>query len=129
MKRIIQTQNAPVTKAPYSQAVAFKNLLFTSGQCPKDPETGKLSDGGIEEQVRLTLENLNSVLEAGDSSLNNVLKVTVFLADMDDFDVMNRVYGEYFTGDKPARSCIQAAKLPFGIKVEIEAIAWIPGEK
>lgn len=128
MKRIIKTQNAPATKAPYSQAVAFKDLLFTSGQCPKDSKTGKLSNGDIEEQVRLTLDNLNSVVEAGGSSLNDVLKVTVFLAEMDDFDAMNRVYEEYFTDDKPARSCIQAAKLPFGIKVEIEAIAWIPGE-
>ncbi|MFH1098291.1 MAG: RidA family protein [Candidatus Desantisbacteria bacterium] len=128
MKQIIKTQNTPATKAPYSQAVAFKDLLFTSGQCPKDPKTGKLSDGNIEEQVRLTLDNLMAVVEAGGSSLNNVLKTTVFLADMNDFDVMNRIYEEYFTDDKPARSCIQAAKLPFGIKVEIEAIAYIPEE-
>lgn len=126
MKRIIYTKTAATPKAPYSQAVAFKDLLFVSGQCPKDPETGKLKHGSIEEQVRLTMENLKSVLEAGGSSLNNVLKTTVFLADMDDFDVMNKIYEEYFTNDKPARSCIQAAKLPFGIKVEIEAIAYIP---
>ncbi|MDI6781537.1 MAG: Rid family detoxifying hydrolase [bacterium] len=109
----------------YSQAVAFKDMLFVSGQCPKDPETGELKHGNVEEQIRLTMENLKSVLNAGGSSLDNVLKVTVFLADINDFDIMNKIYKEYFPIDKPARSCIQAARLPFEIKVEIEAIAYI----
>ncbi|MBI4778491.1 reactive intermediate/imine deaminase [Candidatus Desantisbacteria bacterium] len=124
MKRIIGTN----PESPYSQAVAFKDLLFISGQCPKDLETGEIKHGSIEEQVRLTMENLKHVLNAGGSSLNNVLKVTVFLADMNDFDSMNKIYKEYFLDDKPARSCIQAARLPFEIKVEIEAIAYIPEE-
>ncbi len=121
MKQVIGANS----DSPYSQAVSFKDLLFVSGQCPKDPETGQIRHGSIEEQVRLTLENLKVVLHAGGSSLNNVLKVTVFLIDMNDFDIMNKIYKEYFPANKPARSCIQAAKLPFEIKVEIEAIAYI----
>jgi 2-iminobutanoate/2-iminopropanoate deaminase len=124
MKRVICTNQ----ESPYSQAVAFKDLLFVSGQCPKDPETGQIKHGSIEEQVRLTMENLKFVLNTSRSSLNNILKVTVFLSDMNDFDIMNKIYKEYFLDDKPARSCIQAAKLPFGIKVEIEAIAYISEE-
>ncbi len=112
-------------ESPYSQAVAFKDLLFVSGQCPKDPETGEIRHGSIEEQIRLTMENLKAVLNDAGSSLNNVLKVTVFLADINDFDIMNKIYKEYFSNDRPARSCIQAASLPFKIKVEIEAIAYI----
>ncbi|MFH1860770.1 MAG: Rid family detoxifying hydrolase [bacterium] len=126
MKQVIRTQGSHVPDAPYSQAIAFKDLLFTAGQCPKDLKTGKCIDGSIEEQVRLVLENLKAVLEAGGSSLDNVLKTTVFLVDMNDFDIMNKIYKEYFKDNKPARSCIQAAKLPFDIKVEIEAIAYIP---
>ena len=114
--------------APYSQAIAFENLLFVSGQGPVCPKTGKIIYGTLEEQVRLTLENIKAILEAGGAGLDNVLKVSVFLADMDDFSAMNEVYKEYFKGDMPARTCIQAGRLPFDIKVEIEAIAHIPNK-
>lgn len=125
MKKAIFTERAAVTKAPYSQAIACGDLLFVSGQGPVDPKTGKIDYGSIEEQVRLTLENLKALLEAGGSSPDNVLKTTVFLANMDDFEAMNEVYKEYFNEPRPARSCIQAGRLPFDIKVEIEAIACI----
>jgi len=128
MKKIIFTKKGPVTGAPYSQAIACDNLLFVSGQGPVDPETGKVIYGSLKEEVKLTLENLKVILEAGGSSLENVLKVTIFLADMDDFSPMNEVYKEYFRENRPARTCIQAGKLPFDIKVEIDAIAYIPKE-
>lgn len=126
MKKVIFTEKGPVTGAPYSQAIAFENLLFVSGQGPVDPKAGKIVYGTLEEQTRLTMENIKAILASGGSSLENVLKVTVFLADMDDFSAMNEVYKEYFKGDMPARTCIQAGRLPFDIKVEIEAIAYIP---
>jgi len=125
MKKAISTQRGPVAGAPYSQAIAYDNLLFVSGQGPFS-EAGKIVSGRFEDQIRLALENLKIVLEAGGSSLDNVLKTTVFLADMNDFKPMNEVYKDYFKGNRPARSCIQAARLPFDIKVEIEAIAYIP---
>ncbi len=102
-------------------------MLFVSGQVPVDPKTEKIIYGSLEEQTRLTLENIKAILEAGGgSSLDNVLKVTVFLANMDDFSAMSEVYKEYFKGDMPARTCIQAGRLLFDIKIEIEAIAYIP---
>lgn len=125
MRKVVFTEKGPVTGAPYSQAIACGDLLFVSGQCPVDPATGKIVYGDLQEQVKLTLENLKAILEAGGSSLDDVLKVTVFLADMDDFEAMNGVYKEYFKEPRPARSCIQAGRLPFDIKVEIEAIAYI----
>lgn len=125
MKKVVFTEKGPVTGAPYSQGIACKDLLFVSGQGPVDPATGKIVYGSLQDQVRLTLGNLKAILEAGGSSLDDVLKVTVFLADMDDFEAMNGVYKEYFKEPRPARSCIQAGKLPFDIKVEVEAIAHI----
>ena len=124
-KEVVFTEKGPVTGSPYSQAIAFGELLFVSGQGPVDPKTGKIVYGTLEEQVKLALENIKAILEAGNSSLENVLKVTVFLADMDDFSAMNEVYKEYFKGDMPARTCIQAGRLPFDIKCEIEVIAQI----
>jgi 2-iminobutanoate/2-iminopropanoate deaminase len=126
VKKVIFTEKGPVTGAPYSQAIAFGELLFVSGQGPVCPKTGKIIYGSLEEQTRLTLENIKAILEAGGSSLDKVLKVTVFLANMDDFSAMNEVYKEYFKGDMPARTCIQAGRLPFDIKCEIEVIAQIP---
>lgn len=125
MRKVVFTEKGPVTGAPYSQAIACGDLLFVSGQGPVDPATGEIVYGDLQEQVKLTLKNLKAILEAGGSSLDDVLKVTVFLADMDDFEAMNRVYKEYFKEPRPARSCIQAGRLPFDIKVEIEAIAYI----
>ena len=125
-KKVIVTVEAPVTGAPYSQAVSYDDLLFVSGQGPVDPKTGEIVYGSLEEQVRLVLSNLSAILEAGGASLDDVLKITVFLADMDDFESMNTVYREYFKEDMPARTCIQAGRLPFDIMVEIDAIARIP---
>ena len=124
MKQIIQTNDAPAPIGPYNQAVKSGHLLYTSGQIPIDPQTGDMVSGGIREQTIQTLENLKAVLEAAGSTLGNVLKTTVFLADMADFPEMNTLYAEYFGEDNaPARSTIQVAALPKGALVEIEAIA------
>ncbi len=124
-KRAIETKNAPGAVGPYSQGIMISNMVFTAGQLGIDPATGKLADG-VEAQARLALANLETVLEAGGASLADVVKVTVFLANMDDFAAVNAIYGEAF--DKvgatyPARSAVQVAKLPLGGLVEIEAIA------
>ncbi len=126
MKReIIRTDRAPapLPGAPYSQAIKANGFVFCSGQLPVDPETGKLVGGGIEEQTRQALLNLKAVLEASDSSLEKVLKTTVLLSEMEDFAKMNEIYGTFFRRDPPARTAFQAAKLPLGAKVEIDAIA------
>ena len=126
MKKVIFTEKAPATGAPYSQAIAYKDLLFVSGQGPIDPKTNEIVRGGIEDEARLTLENLKAILEAAGSSLDNVLKVNVFIKNINDFDIFNQVYSEYFRENRPARTAIQAGKLPMDIKVEIDAIAYIP---
>jgi 2-iminobutanoate/2-iminopropanoate deaminase len=126
-KRAFTTDRAAVTGGPYSQAVIYGELVFLSGQGPADPETNQLRLGTIQEQARLTLENVRIILREAGSSLDNILKATVFLADMADFDAFNAVYREFFSGDLPARTCVQAAGLPFGIKVEVEAIAHLGG--
>ncbi|MFQ6092185.1 MAG: RidA family protein [bacterium] len=124
-KQIVHTDGAPVAIGPYSQAVRVScgELLFTAGQIPIDPETGEVVAGGIGEQTRRVLENLKAVVEAGGSSFGRVLKVTVFLAEMNDFAAMNEVYGEYFTDDPPARSAVQAARLPKDVRIEVECVA------
>ncbi|HEY5653529.1 MAG TPA: RidA family protein [Pontiella sp.] len=124
MKHIINTENAPAPIGPYSQAVKVCSLIYTSGQIPVDSKTGSMIEGGIREQSIQVLENLKAVLEGGGSSLDDVVKTTVFLADMRDFPELNAIYGEYFgTENAPARSTIQVAALPLGALVEIEAIA------
>ena len=123
MKEIISTENAPGAIGPYSQAVKTGNLIFCSGQIPLDPQTGEFVAGGVAEQSEQVLRNLSAVLEAAGSSLERVVKTTVFLADMDDFGAMNEVYGRFFTGNPPARATVQAARLPRDARVEIEAIA------
>ncbi len=122
-RRIIHTDNAPKAIGPYSQAVRTGEFIFTAGQIPLDPATMKLVEGDITVQTRRALTNLSNVLEAAGSSLSRVLKTTVFLADFNDFAAMNAVYAEFFGEQPPARSTIQAAKLPAGALVEIEAIA------
>lgn len=122
-RRIIHTDNAPKAIGPYSQAVRTGEFIFTAGQIPLDPATMKLVEGDITIQTRRALTNLSNVLEAAGSSLSRVLKTTVFLADFGDFAAMNAVYAEFFGEQPPARSTIQAAKLPAGALVEIEAIA------
>jgi 2-iminobutanoate/2-iminopropanoate deaminase len=122
-RRIIHTDNAPKAIGPYSQAVRTGEFVFCAGQIPLDPATMKLVEGDITIQTRRVLTNLSDVLEAAGSSLSRVLKTTVFLADLNDFAAMNAVYAEFFGEQPPARSTIQAGRLPAGALVEIEAIA------
>jgi len=123
MKReIVSTDKAPAAVGPYSQAVRVGDLVFTAGQVALDPATGKLVEGGIEEQTRQVLQNLAAVLEAAGSSLDRVVKTTVFLKDMSNFAAMNAVYAEFFPTDPPARSTVEVSALALGALVEIEAI-------
>ena len=125
MKETISTENAPGAIGPYSQAVRTGNLVFCSGQIPIDPATGEFISNDVAEQTRQVLKNLSAVLEAAGTDLNNVVKTTVFLADMNDFTAMNEIYAEFFSDNKPARATVQAARLPRDARVEIECIAVI----
>lgn len=125
MKEIISTENAPGAIGPYSQAVKTGGMVFCSGQIPIDVATGEFVSADVAEQTEQVLKNLSAVLEAAGSSLNNVVKTTVFLADMGDFTAMNEVYAKYFSENKPARATVQAAGLPRGARVEIDCIAVI----
>lgn len=125
MKEIISTENAPGAIGPYSQAVKSGNMIFCSGQIPIDPQTGEFVSADVAEQTEQVLKNLSAVLEAAGASLNDVVKTTVFLADMNDFTAMNEVYTRYFSENKPARATVQAARLPRDARVEIECIAVI----
>lgn len=121
-KKIISTDKAPAAIGPYSQAVKAGNLLFTSGQIPINPATGDIISGDVEEQAEQVMNNLKEVLAAAGADFSNVIKTTVFIKSMDDFAKINRVYSEYFQGDFPARSCVEAARLPKNVLVEIEAV-------
>ena len=123
VREIIATEAAPQAIGPYSQAIQIGDFVFTSGQIPIDPQTGKFVEGGIAEQTEQVLRNLAEVLRAAGTSLGAVVKTTVFLADMDDFAAMNEVYARYFSNEPPARSTVQAARLPRDARVEIDAIA------
>jgi 2-iminobutanoate/2-iminopropanoate deaminase len=123
VREIIKTEGAPQAIGPYSQAIRAGDFVFASGQIPIDPKTGEFVAGGVMEQTEQVLRNLSAVLEAAGTSLDRVVKTTVFLADMSDFAAMNEVYGRYFRGDAPARATVQAAGLPREARVEIEAIA------
>lgn len=124
MKHIITTENAPAPIGPYSQAVKCGHMLYTSGQIPIDPTTGTMVPGGVREQAIQVLENLKSVLEAAGCTFDDVIKTTVFLADMADFPAVNPIYAEYFGEENaPARSTVQVAGLPMGALVEIELVA------
>lgn len=123
MRKPITTDKAPQAIGPYSQAIAAGQLLFLSGQTPLDPATGKLVDGGIAEQTHRVMSNLRAVLTAAGTSFDNVVRTTIFLADMNDFAAVNEVYGSYFENPAPARACVQVAELPMKARVEIDAIA------
>jgi 2-iminobutanoate/2-iminopropanoate deaminase len=123
VREIVATEAAPQAIGPYSQAIRIGEFVFTSGQIPLDPKTGAFVEGGIAEQTEQVLRNLAEVLQAAGTSLEAVVKTTVFLADMDDFAAMNEVYGRYFSNEPPARSTVQAARLPRDARVEIDAIA------
>jgi 2-iminobutanoate/2-iminopropanoate deaminase len=123
MKHTVHTDKAPKAIGPYSQAVIYNGIAYLSGQIPLDPATGQVIEGGIAEQTERVMLNLKAVLEASGSSFKQVLKTTVFLADMAEFPKMNEVYAMYFNENPPARATVQAAGLPRGVRVEIECIA------
>jgi 2-iminobutanoate/2-iminopropanoate deaminase len=126
-KLVITTEKAPKALGPYSVAIRFGNQIYTAGQLGLIPETGELAPGGIEAETRQALSNLKNVLEAAGSSLDQVVKTTVFLRDMGDFPRVNSIYGEFFTSKYPARSTVQVAALPKAGAVEIEAFAVVEG--
>ena len=119
----VHTDSAPQALGPYSQAIKAGGFVWCSGQIPIDPASGAVTAVAIEDQTRQAISNLRNVLEAAGSGLDCVAKTTVFIADMNDFAAMNGVYAEMFGATKPARSCVQAARLPKDVKVEIEAVA------
>ncbi len=123
MRETVSTVKAPAAIGPYSQAVRSGGFLFCSGQIPIDPVTGKIVEGGIEAQTERVLKNIEAVLSAGGSTLESVVKTTVYLTDLVDFPAMNAVYGKFFRQDPPARATVQVAKLPAGARVEIDAVA------
>jgi 2-iminobutanoate/2-iminopropanoate deaminase len=128
-RKAVLTSLAPAPIGPYSQAVSVPlqgRMLFCSGQIPLDPASGTLVEGTVEQQTRRVLENLGAVLKAGGATFGDVVKTTIFLKSMEDFPKVNSVYAEFFTGEAPARSTVEVARLPKDVRVEIEAIAVIP---
>ncbi len=123
MKKIISTTKAPAAIGPYSQAVLVNGMLFTSGVIPIDPETNTLVQGDVEVQARQAIGNLKNLIEASGSAMDKVVKTTVFIKNMNDFGKINDIYKEFFTCDFPARSCVEVARLPKDVLIEIEAIA------
>ena len=123
MKRTVATDNAPKAIGPYSQAIVHNGLAYLSGQIPLDPATGQVVEGDIASQTARVLDNLKAVLEACGSGLASVVKTTVYIKDMGEFARMNEVYGKYFSENPPARSTVEAARLPRDVRVEIDAIA------
>ena len=125
MKTIISTPTAPAAIGPYSQAVLVNGMLFTSGVIPIDPETNTLVEGDVTVQARQAIGNLKNLIEASGSSMDKVVKTTVFIKDMNDFGKINDIYKDFFTSDFPARSCVEVARLPKDVLIEIEAIATV----
>lgn len=125
MNEVISTNDAPGAIGPYSQAIKAGGLVFCSGQIPIDTATGEFLSDEVGEQTEQVLKNLSAVLKAAGTNLENVVKTTVFLADMNDFAAMNEVYGRYFSSNKPARATVQAARLPRDARVEIECVATV----
>lgn len=125
MKKVIRTTKAPSAIGPYSQAIQVGNIIYTSGQIPIDPATGSLVEGGIKEQTRQSLLNVKAILEEAGLTMGNVVKTTVFMADMNDFADMNAVYAEFFAEPYPARSAVAVKTLPKGALVEIEVVAGV----
>ncbi|GAB4538897.1 MAG: RidA family protein [Thermodesulfovibrionia bacterium] len=126
MKRIFYSDRMPTPQGPYSQAVIHNNVLYTSGQIPLRHETGQVVRGSIEEETEAVLENLKIIVEDAGATMDDVLKVTCYLADMDDFERFNGVYKRYFPHRPPARTTIQAGKLPFDVQIEMDAIVALP---
>lgn len=122
MKKVVSTTKAPAAIGPYSQAIEVNGMIYTSGQIPVNPATGEISDT-IEGQTRQVMENVKNLLEAAGTNMENVVKTTVFIKDMNDFGKINEIYAEFFKGDCPARSCVEAARLPKDVWIEMEAVA------
>lgn len=123
MKKVISTEKAPAAIGPYSQAIEVNGMVYTSGVIPVIPETGEIPEGSAA-QAKQALQNLSNLLEAAGSSLSKVVKTTVFIKEMDDFGAINEVYRTFFEGDYPARSCVEVARLPKDVMIEIEAVAF-----
>jgi len=119
----VATEHAPAAIGPYSQAIVAGDFVFCSGQIPLNPATGQVVEGGVDVQTRRVLDSLGEVLQAAGSAMDQVVKTTIFLADMNDFATVNTIYAEYFNADPPARATVQVARLPRDVRVEIEAIA------
>ena len=128
-KTVISTNNSPAAIGPYSQAIRFNELVFVSGQIPIDPESGKVIKGNIKEQTKQVLENLKNILQAGGSSLQNILRTTIFLSDMDDYAMVNEAYAQYFESSPPSRSTVQVSRLPRDVHIEIDAIAYVTNQE
>ena len=126
-KEIVISKKVPAAIGPYSPALKIGNLVFVSGQVPMDPVNGEIVKGEIEAQARRSLENLKAVLESYSIGMENIVKTTIFLKDMNNFSRINKIYGEYFTGQYPARSCVEVSRLPKDANIEIEAIAFCDG--
>src|SRR3982751_113687 len=128
MKKIVSTTEAPAAVGPYSQAVRIGPMLFTAGQIPLDPKTGQIVAGDVADQTRRVLDNLTAVLKAEGMDFSNIVKTTVFMTNLGDFQTMNEVYGSFFKDQPPARSTVQVSALPKGAQVEIEVIAAATGQ-
>jgi len=122
MKKIISTENAPAAIGPYSQAVEWGGMIFTSGMIPVNPKTGEIPEA-VTDQARQVLVNLTNLLEAAGTTMDKVIKTTVFIKDMNDFAAINEVYKEFFSENFPSRSCVEVARLPKDVKIEVELIA------
>lgn len=123
MKKEISTKNAPAAIGPYSQAIEVNGMIYTSGMIPINPQTGELVTGGVEEQAEQAFGNLKALVEASGSSMDKVVKTVVFIQNMDDFATINAIYEKYFTEPYPARSCVEVARLPKNVALEVEAVA------
>ena len=129
MKNSVLTADAPAAIGPYSQAVRSRDFLFCSGQIPLDPKSGRIVSGDIATQTRRVMDNIGAILRAGGLTFNNIIKTTIFLTNLGDFQTVNETYGSYFKQDPPARSTIQVSALPRGANVEIEVIAAVETEQ
>lgn len=122
-KKIISTESAPAAIGPYSQAVLAGDLLYASGQIPLDPQTGEMVSGGVAAQTKQVLENLKAVVEAANGQMSQIVKVTIYITDMQQFASVNEIYAAYFSAPFPARACVEVSALPKGVEVEMDAIA------
>lgn len=127
MKEVIQTDNAPEAIGPYSQAIKAGNLLFISGQIPIDPVTGDLVVTSIEAETKQVLENFKAIVEKANGTLKDVVKTTIFIKNMEQFTTINDIYGQYFTEEPPARACVEVARLPKDVNIEIEGVVLLKG--